>query len=163
MLKCFTHNKTFTRADARAATYIRPQTLENHEICGIIQFIPVNAASLLTASSDFSSIGSLLDEVGCVCQVWHLSLRTEESYLFYIREFIPFYGRRHSAKLGAAELSGYLSYLTVEKQVVALTQNMAFSALLFLYRSGLEQELPREATAQNMEDPARAQRQKIVG
>lgn len=107
------------------------------------------------ASSDFSSIGALLDEVRRVCRVRHLSLRTEESYLFYIRGFIRFHHRRHPTKLGAAEVSGYLSYLAVEKQVAASTQNVAFSALLFLYRSVLEQELPLELNTMRAKRPQR--------
>jgi len=35
--------------------------------------------------------------------------------------------------MGAAEIRDYLTYLAVERKVAASTQNVAFSALLFLY------------------------------
>jgi len=44
--------------------------------------------------------------------------------------------------MGAPELTRYLSSLAVEGNVAASTQNQALSALLFLYREVLEQEVP---------------------
>jgi integron integrase len=44
--------------------------------------------------------------------------------------------------MGAAEITQFLSSLAVERNVAASTQNQALSALLFLYRQVLEQELP---------------------
>ena len=44
--------------------------------------------------------------------------------------------------MGAAELTEFLSSLAVDGNVAASTQNQALSALLFLYRNVLEQELP---------------------
>lgn len=45
--------------------------------------------------------------------------------------------------MGAPEIEGFLTYLAVEKNVAASTQNQAFSALLFLYQKVLEIELRR--------------------
>ena len=44
--------------------------------------------------------------------------------------------------MGAAEVTQYLSSLAVDGNVAASTQNQALSALLFLYREVLEQEMP---------------------
>jgi len=44
--------------------------------------------------------------------------------------------------MGAAELTQYLSSLAIDGNVAASTQNQALSALLFLYREVLKQELP---------------------
>jgi len=44
--------------------------------------------------------------------------------------------------MGAAEITQFLSALAVQRNVAASTQNQALSALLFLYRNVLEQELP---------------------
>jgi integron integrase len=44
--------------------------------------------------------------------------------------------------MGAAELTQFLSSLAVDGNVAASAQNQALSALLFLYRNVLEQELP---------------------
>jgi site-specific recombinase XerD len=43
--------------------------------------------------------------------------------------------------MGTAEIESFLTHLAVEGQVVASTQNQALSALLFLYRVGLNQPL----------------------
>jgi hypothetical protein len=53
-------------------------------------------------------------------------------------DYIRFHGKRHPEQLGAAEIRGYLSHLAVEKGVSASTQNVAFSALLFLYAKVLK-------------------------
>ena len=42
----------------------------------------------------------------------------------------------------AAEVEAFLSHLTVDGNVAASTQNLALSALLFLYRDVLGVELP---------------------
>ena len=44
--------------------------------------------------------------------------------------------------MGGPEVSKFLTSLAVDGQVAASTQNQALSALLFLYRNVLEQELP---------------------
>jgi integron integrase len=72
----------------------------------------------------------------------HFSLKTEKSYLYYIRDFILFHNKRHPREMGVAEIRQYLSHLATDKQVAASTQNVALNALLFLYRQVLELELP---------------------
>jgi len=54
--------------------------------------------------------------------------------------------------MGATEITQFLSALAVQRNVAASTQNQALSALLFLYRHVLEQELPW------LEDVVRARR-----
>jgi integron integrase len=60
----------------------------------------------------------------------------------WTRRYIFFHGKRHPAEMGAAELTAFLSSLAVQGNVAASTQNQALSALLFLYREVLEQEVP---------------------
>ena len=71
-----------------------------------------------------------------------------------IRRFILFHGKRHPAEMGAPEVAQFLSSLAVEGRVAASTQNQALSALLFLYRYVLHQELPW------LDDVVRARRPK---
>ncbi len=54
--------------------------------------------------------------------------------------------------MGAAEVEAFLAHLAVEGRVAAATQNQALSALLFLYREVLGQDLPW------MQDVVRAKR-----
>ncbi len=72
----------------------------------------------------------------------HLALRTEKAYLHWIWRYIVFHGRRHPREMGGAEVEQFLTHLAVERNVAASTQNQALQAVLFLYRSVLELELP---------------------
>lgn len=56
------------------------------------------------------------------------------------RRFILFHNKRHPLEMGAAEINAFLTHLAVEGHVSASTQNQAFAALLFLYRSVLDVE-----------------------
>jgi len=79
----------------------------------------------------------LLDRVRAATRLRHFSLRTEESYVGWVRRFAVFHGRRHPSGLGEAEVVAFLSHLAVEGQVAAATQNQARAAILFLYREVL--------------------------
>ena len=79
----------------------------------------------------------LLEQVREAVRTRHYSLRTEEAYLRWAREYILFFDKRHPAELGAKEVGAFLSHLAVERNVAASTQNQALSALLFLYREVL--------------------------
>jgi len=94
----------------------------------------------------------LLDQVRDEIRRRHYSIRTEQSYVEWIRRFILFHGKRHPSTMGRDEVEQFLTYLAVERHVSASTQNQAFSALLFLYREVLEIALP------SVEDVVRAKR-----
>jgi site-specific recombinase XerD len=83
----------------------------------------------------------LLDQVRQAIRVRHYSLKTEKSYVYYIRDYILFHNKRHPKDMGADEIRNYLSYLAVNQNVASSTQNVALSALLFLYRDVLQIEL----------------------
>lgn len=84
----------------------------------------------------------LLDRVRATLRLHHYSLRTEQSYVDWIKRFILFHGKRHPREMGAAEITAFLSHLAVDRQVSASTQNQAKAALLFLYKQVLDQDLP---------------------
>ena len=84
----------------------------------------------------------LLDRVRQAIRVRHYSRRTEKAYVAWTRRYILFHGKRHPSEMGAAEITQYLSSLAVQGHVAGSTQNQALSALLFLYRAVLGQELP---------------------
>ncbi|MFQ5796461.1 MAG: integron integrase, partial [Candidatus Bipolaricaulia bacterium] len=54
--------------------------------------------------------------------------------------YILFHNKRHPREMGASEIEAFLTYLAVDQQVAASTQNQALSALLFLYRDVLRKE-----------------------
>ena len=83
----------------------------------------------------------LLDEVRDSIRVRHYSIRTEEAYIRWIKEYIFFHKKRHPVEMGEREVSDFLSHLAVNRRVAASTQTQALSALLFLYRNVLKQPL----------------------
>ena len=82
-----------------------------------------------------------LASVRDLMRVKHLSYRTEEAYLGWIRRFILFHDKRHPKDMGATEVQAFLTHLAVVGNVAASTQNQAFAALLFLYREVLQTSL----------------------
>jgi integron integrase len=98
-----------------------------------------------TPAATTATIADFLDQARAVCRLRHLSIHTENSYLQIIRRFIFFHDKRHPAKLGAAEVRQYLSYLAAERNVAASTQNVALNALVFLYRDVLQTPLVADA------------------
>jgi len=84
----------------------------------------------------------LLDRVVARLRVKHYSLRTEKTYVDWIKRYIWFHGKRHPQEMGGLEVEAFLSHLAVERTVSASTQNQAKSALLFLYKEVLQTELP---------------------
>jgi integron integrase len=84
----------------------------------------------------------LLERMRIHLRTRHYSIRTEAAYLDWVRRFILFHGKRHPQDMGAAEVEAFLSHLAVDRQVSASTQNQAKSAILYLYKQVLQQDLP---------------------
>lgn len=93
-----------------------------------------------------SSISShqprLLDQVRGVIRLKHYSIRTEQSYLGWIKRYILFHKKRHPREMGGEEVTQFLTDLAVQGNVTASTQNQALNAILFLYKEVLKVELP---------------------
>lgn len=79
-------------------------------------------------------MSKLLDQMRDQLRTQHLSLRTERSYLYYAESYIRFHHLRHPKDMGTPEVTAYLTHLAVDERVSASTQNVALSALLYLYR-----------------------------
>lgn len=84
---------------------------------------------------------ALFAETVRILRLRHLSLRTEKSYVGWLRRFEAFAGPRSPAALSPADVERFLSRLAVDQRVSASTQNQAFSALLFLFRHVLDKDL----------------------
>ena len=89
----------------------------------------------------------LLDQVRDALRAKHYSSRTEKTYVEWIRRYILFHHKRHPKDMGVEEVDAFLTYLAVERQVSASTQNQALSAILFLYRQVLHKDI---ALSQNV-------------
>ncbi len=97
----------------------------------------------------------LLDQVRQSARLRHFSRKTEKSYIYYIRAFILFHQKRHPRDMGVNEIRAYLSHLAIDKNVAASTQNVALSALLFLYKHVLLIDLPYIDNIERARKPAR--------
>ena len=76
----------------------------------------------------------LLDRVRDAIRLKHYSIRTDPTYIDWIKRYILFHHQRHPQEMGASEIEAFLTHLAVDRNVAASTQNHALSALLFLYR-----------------------------
>lgn len=84
----------------------------------------------------------LLDHAREQIRLRHYSIRTEESYLGWMRRFIRFHQFRHPMDLGPNEVEAFLSSLVMEGDVASATQAQALSALLFMYRIVIGVDMP---------------------
>ena len=97
----------------------------------------------------------LLDQVRETIRRKHYSLRTEATYIDWIKKYIFFHGRRHPAEMGAAEMEQFLNHLAVAKRVASSTQNQALSALVFLYREVLRLDFEWMDNLERVKKPSR--------
>jgi integron integrase len=97
----------------------------------------------------------LLDQVRDVIRRKHYSIRTEQSYVDWIRRFILFHHKRHPREMAEAEITHFLTHLARDGDVAASTQNQALSALLFLYKEVLKQEIGWLEHVERAKKPAR--------
>ena len=59
----------------------------------------------------------LLDQVRQAMRTRHLSPKTEEAYIGWIKRFIFFHGKRHPLEMGEAEIGNFLSSLACDSHV----------------------------------------------
>ena len=97
----------------------------------------------------------LLEQLRNRVRFKHYSLATERQYVHWVKRFILFHNKRHPHEMGPAEVEAFLTHLAVDGHVSASTQNQALSALLFLYREVLEQDLPWMQDVVRVKRPAR--------
>jgi len=88
-------------------------------------------------------MSQLLDQMRDRIRTLHYSIRTEDAYVLWAKQFILFHRKRHPLEMGEAEVREFLTYLAVERNVAASTQNQALSAILFLYKVVLDRPLER--------------------
>jgi len=112
----------------------------------------------------------LLDKVRVRIRLKGYSIRTEKSYVSWIRRFILFHGKRHPNELGNSDIENFLSHLVMDFNVSSSTQNQAFNAILFLYKQVLNSEMPENINSYRSKKPvklptvlSREQTMRIIG
>lgn len=83
----------------------------------------------------------LMDQLRQKIRFKHYSLSTERVYCQWVRQYILFHGKQHPKDLAEPEVVRFLNYLANDRNVAASTQNQALSALVFLYKEVIENEL----------------------
>jgi len=73
----------------------------------------------------------------------HYSLKTEKSYLYWIRQFIFFNDKRHPVTMGNFEIERFLNHLAVNRRVSSATQNQSLYAINFVYRHVFKKDIER--------------------
>jgi integron integrase len=104
---------------------------------------------------DTSKPPRLLDQLRQAIRARHYSPRTEKAYVYWVRFFIRFHSLRHPLDLNETDVSRFLTYLAVKREVSPSTQNQALNAIVFLYKRVLDRPLQHI-------DAARARRKQRV-
>ena len=97
----------------------------------------------------------VLNSVRNLIRIKHYSLRTEETYLHWIGRYLSFHGNRDPKGMAVPEIEAFLSHLALKLKVSSSTQNVAFNAILFLYRDVMKKELGEPIKAIRAKKPQR--------
>jgi integron integrase len=89
----------------------------------------------------------LLDQVRTAMRLRRMAPSTERTYVHWIHRYIVYHGKKHPAVMREPEIQQFLTHLAEVLHVSAVTQNQAFTAILFLYRRILCIELDRTIDA----------------
>jgi integron integrase len=96
---------------------------------------------------------ALLTDLRNALRVRHNSLRTERTYVDWIKRFIRFHDFRHPKELAPRDISRFLTWLAIQRNVSAATQSQALSAIVFLYVHVLHQPVERLAEVERARKP----------
>lgn len=79
-----------------------------------------------------------LEQLVAELRIRHYSIRTEQTYLFWVIRFLRLQNVDELSKLSATNITQYLEYLVLKKNVAAATQSVALNALIFFYKYVLD-------------------------
>lgn len=76
-----------------------------------------------------------------VLRVKHYSIRTEQSYITWVARLVTFHSMKNPEQLTHHDVTQFLEYLVIKRQVASATQHQALCAIVFLFKIVLEKEL----------------------
>lgn len=82
-----------------------------------------------------------LNDVCSKIRGMNYSIKTEDTYIHWIKSFIFFHKKRHPKEMCEPEVAAYLTHLAVNRNVSPSTQSTALNALIFLYKHVLQNPL----------------------
>ncbi len=83
----------------------------------------------------------ILTQVHELMRTKHYSLKTEKSYIHWMKRFYYFHNQTDIQEMNGKHIQDFLTHLAVNEKVSASTQNQALNALLFLFREILHREM----------------------
>jgi integron integrase len=99
----------------------------------------LNSTSLHLVSHMAKS--KFLTEIRQYMRLHGYSMRTENTYIYWIKFYIRYHRLQHPSGMGPAEVIAFLSFLANKRDVAINTQKVALNALAFLYNKYLNQPL----------------------
>jgi integron integrase len=84
-----------------------------------------------------------LDQFRAFIRLDGKSYATENTYVYWVHQYILFHGKEHPAKLSHIEVAAYLSHLAVAGNASPNTQKTALNAIMFLYNRFLKQPIEK--------------------
>ena len=83
----------------------------------------------------------LLEQVRDKMRIKHYAMSSEKTYIYWIKQYILFHGKKHPSLMAEHEIEVFLSHLAQKRKLSPSSQNQAFNAILFLYRDVLQIDL----------------------
>jgi len=83
----------------------------------------------------------VVEDMYKILRLKHLSVRTEKTYIGWLRRFYRFMNGQQPHTLNSTHVKDFMTHLAVEEKVSASTQNQAFNAILFLFRYVLDKPI----------------------
>ncbi|WP_444921907.1 integron integrase [Microbulbifer sp. CnH-101-G] len=87
------------------------------------------------------SSSRFMDRLRTFMRSKYLAYKTEQTYCYWIKDFIRFNQMRHPEALGKTEVNNWLSHLATNRSVSINTQKTALNAVVFLYKQFMGLEL----------------------
>ena len=118
------------------------QLYTNHFLGGDASAVKATSGGVSSNTFDPDGVMAKMREA---IRIKHYSYSTERTHIDWVKRFFEYTIKVKGGAIretpGVAEIRDFLSYLAVSRNVSASTQNQAFNALLFLFRSVLNIEI----------------------
>lgn len=86
-------------------------------------------------------MSAFIEKIRVEIRTKQYSLKTEKSYLYWVKYFIRFNNMQHPETMGNSEIERFLNHLAANRGVSAATQNQALCALIFMYKHVIKKEI----------------------
>ena len=84
-----------------------------------------------------------LDQLRAFIRLDGKSYATENTYVYWVHQYILFHKKEHPAKMGSEQVTAYLSHLALVSNVSSNTQKTALNAIMFLYNRFLKKPIEK--------------------